>query len=209
MLGSRQGNADSRAVLLSQGRLRKRMGTRPWSLIATTRVTTSRSSRASNVFSGVDGIDRIERNGTHCAGANQVETLVRLGAAGLPLDASDGVSREPRRLGRTRQRNTALGSRPQINGPPARRPTRQCARPPGGARGCPPGCPPRSATAGLGSGRAGEGNRTPIFGIAAPVFAYFRHPPRAFPPWLRTTRISPQRGRRTRAGALRAPAVAR
>jgi len=50
---------------------------RPWSLIATTPVTTSRSSRASNVFFGVDGIDRIERNGKHCAGANQVEGLVR------------------------------------------------------------------------------------------------------------------------------------
>src|SRR3954452_23508869 len=49
----------------------------PWSLMATTPVTTSRSSRASNVFSGVDGIDRIERNDTHRAGANQVEGLVR------------------------------------------------------------------------------------------------------------------------------------
>jgi hypothetical protein len=29
------------------------------------------------VFSGVDGVDRKERNGTHCAGANQVEGLVR------------------------------------------------------------------------------------------------------------------------------------
>ena len=30
------------------------------------------------------------------------------------------------------------------------------------APGCPLGCPPRSATAGLGSERAGEGNRTPF-----------------------------------------------
>jgi hypothetical protein len=95
---------------------------------------------------------------------DNVEGLVRLGSQAFLSTRATESQGKPRRLGRTRQRNTALGSRPQINGPPARRPTRQCARPSGGARGCPPGCPPRSATAGLGSGRAGEGNRTPIFG---------------------------------------------
>jgi len=64
----RSGSAADQGVCLGPG---------PWSLIATTPVTTSRSSRASNVFFGVDGIDRIERNGKHCAGANQVEGLVR------------------------------------------------------------------------------------------------------------------------------------
>src|SRR3954471_23806202 len=42
--------------------------------------------------------------------------------------------------------------------------------------GCPLGCPPRSAAAGLGSMRAGEGNRTPIFGLGSQRLSHWTTP---------------------------------
>src|SRR4051794_24292614 len=41
------------------------------------------------------------------------------------------------------------------------------------------GCPLRSATAVLGSGRAGEGNRTPIFGLGSQRLSHWTTPARS------------------------------
>jgi hypothetical protein len=92
---------------------------------------------------------------------DNVETLVRLGSQVLLSTHATESQGTPRRLGRARQGQRCARSRPQI--PAARRsgtPMRPHLR---SLPGCPPGCPPRSAIAGLGSERAGEGNRTPIF----------------------------------------------